>query len=32
MSEENNCNAKFDEAITAVKNLRGGQKPLFWSL
>lgn len=26
MSEENNCNAKFDEAITAVKNLRGGVK------
>lgn len=26
MSEENNCNAKFDEAITAAKNLRGGVK------
>lgn len=23
MSEENNCNAKFDEAITAAKNLGG---------
>lgn len=29
MSEENNCNAKFDEAITAAKNLRGGVKAFF---
>lgn len=26
MSEENNYNAKFDEAVAAVKNLRGGVK------
>ena len=35
MSEENNCNDKFDEAIAAAKELRGGgggEKPLFWLL
>lgn len=26
MSEENNYNAAFDEAVAAVKNLRGGVK------
>lgn len=26
MSEENNCNAKFDDAVAAAKNLRGGVK------
>lgn len=28
MSKENNCNDKFDEAIAAAKELRGGGKIL----